>query len=177
MRPLFKFTLALIPFLVIAGVIVYNNLFVPSPKNNIVSAEIVPDGWYLHELATTSVIMTPSRFLRKIHDTELYAYGEQIIVEVRTYDGPPNPKEWEYLDWTTDDENYPGTRDRQWIKLSGNDTYRYLGESGPASGGDLTYYIFAGDTVHTLSLYPAFESTHLDTFEAFAQAYAAKISK
>ncbi len=173
MKSLLKFTLTLLPFLLIAGVIVYGNLFVPPPKNNVVAAEIVPGGWYLHELGTGLIIMTPSRFLRKIHETEHYAYGEQIIISTMPYDGEQGqPENWSYLDWTKDDAMVHET---VWSTAGHYKVLRIDSEAGGASGGSLTYFIFTGDTVHTLSLYPAQDSPHLNTFETFVQAYAAHI--
>ena len=173
MKSLLKFTFTLLPFLIIAGVIIYGNLFVPSPKNNVVYANVVPVGWYLHELGTTSVIMTPSRFMRRIHETELYAYGEQIIISTMPYDGERGqPENWSYLDWTKDKAMVHET---VWSTVGDYKVLRIDGEAGGAGGGSLTYFIFTGDTVHTLSLYPSKDSPHLNTFETFVQAYTAHI--
>lgn len=171
MKSLLKFIIVLVPFMVVSGYVVFKDRLPTYIENNgLVAEAIIPEGWYAHALSTSTLLLTQSRFLPHIEGTEGYAYGEQIAVSVSSYDGELGEEEsWYQLDWTNEEDAYGNLR-KEWLTLGGHKVLR-LEYDGMTSGGDLNYQIFYGDTVHTVSLYPAYNSPHLETFEGFLESY------
>lgn len=157
--------------MVVSGYAVFKDRLPTYTKNNgLVPETIIPDGWYPHAFGTSTVIFTQSRFIQHLEGTEGYAYGEQISVTIGPYDGEPNKEEdWQQLEWTNQDDEY-GHLEKKWFVLDGHKVLRLMGD-GMTSGGDLSYQIFSGNTVHTISLYPAYNSPNLETFEIFFERY------
>lgn len=171
MKSSLKFVLTLLPFVLISGFIVFKDDFPEYTSNNgLVEEAIIPDGWHPHPFGTSTLMFTRSRFLKRLEGTESYAYGEQIVVDVNPYDSELNKEEdWYQLEWTNRPDEY-GNLDKKWSTQRGYKVLRLMTD-GMTGAGDLHYIIFAGDTVHTISLYPAYNSPHLETFEAFFQKY------
>lgn len=139
-------------------------------NNGLVAEAIIPEGWYAHALSTSTLLLTQSRFLSHIEGTESYAYGEQITVSVSPYDGELHKEEsWYQLEWTNEEDAYGNLR-KEWSTRYGYKILR-LEHDGMTSGGDLSYLIFSRNTAHTISLYPAYNSPNLETFETFFEKY------
>jgi hypothetical protein len=171
MKSFLKFTLTLLPFVLISGFIAFKDDFPEYTSNNgLVEEAIIPDGWYPHPFGTSTLMFTRSSFLKRLEGTEGYAYGEQIVVSVSPYDGEQNKEEeWYQLDWTNHPDEY-GNLDKKWSTQRGYKVLRLMTD-GMTGAGDLHYSIFVGDTIHTISLYPAYNSPHLDIFETFVDEY------
>lgn len=176
MKSFLKFSFAILPFLLISGYIVFkDNLPTYTTNNGLVSSAIVPDGWYPHARGTSTLLFTRSRFLPHLEGTEGYAYGEQIVVGVSPYDGEQGKEEtWYQIEWINQDDEY-GNLKKDWFTLEGYKVLR-LSHDGMTDGGDLSYLVFIGDTVHTVYLYPAYNSSHLETFETFFKEYTKSLN-
>ena len=134
----------------------------------------VPEGWHEHSLGGNGVLLTRSQTLPDIGATELYAYGEQISISAGMFDGDPNNREsWQYIRWVFEDEAL--VRNWSWTTVRGLDALRVESEAAGASGGVLYYFIFSGDQLYTLSLYPFDTSEHVAAFEQFVWEYVAAI--
>ena len=176
MKSFLKFSFTLFPFLLFSGYVVFKDNLPTYTKNNaLVPETIIPAGWYPHAFGTSTVLFTRSRFIPKIEGTEGYAYGEQIVVSISPYDGEPKKEEdWYQLEWINEDDEY-GHPIKEWFTLYGYKILR-LEYDGMTSGGDLSYFVFTGNTVHVISLYPAYNSPHLEAFEAFFEKYVKALS-
>ena len=171
-----KFIFALLPFVLITTYILFKDSLPEYTSNNgLVSDEIIPSGWYPHTFGTSTVLFTRSRFLPRIEGTEGYAYGEQIVVGVSPYDGEQGKEEtWYQIEWINQDDEYSNLN-KEWSTLNGHKVLRLMYD-GMTNGADLSYLVFNGGTVHTVSLYPAYNSSHLEIFEVFFTEYTKSLN-
>lgn len=109
----------------------------------------VPDGWYLHRLSNTDALLTKNRDLPNIGNTERYAYGEQVGIELIKLDR--SPEEWASLQAPDED---PLILSKQWGTSNGYATLRVEQEAAGAAGKQLTRYLFVNDRAYIFSLYP-----------------------
>jgi len=130
----------------------------------------VPADWYEHRLSNTHIILTKQETLPDIGVTEGYAYGEQISISVSPFDGDPqHPEDWSQLAWTEDEAL---VHEKSWTYVGGMQALRVRHEAGGASGGQLTWYLFADDRVYELSLYPYENSGNWEIFSGLVYRYA-----
>lgn len=172
--------------LVIVGFFIFN-----SPKDTIenkpVSTNIklsVPDGWYLHRLSDTSVLLTRQETLPDIANTESYAYGEQISLNVIPMT-KTSPEAWvaqkTYIDLTD-----TLILKSEWGEIDGHKLLSVEQMAAGASGKIMSRYLFVDNIVHIFSLYPL-ESydpiskeqkrwvKNIDTLEQILQDYVAQL--
>ncbi len=167
-KSVFAFVCTVLAFILI-GVFVMVG-YVGNRNTLKIDETVIPEGWYVYVLNESLLILTQSPALPEIGDTELMAYGEQILVSATPLSNEgTEPEEWESLSWTDDTAM---VHEKNWLMLGELKALRLEHEAGGASGGSLTYYIFKGRTAYTLSLYPFDESQHVEIFETFVSAYA-----
>jgi len=170
-----KLILLLVFLLVIIGSIwlVSNFTFnVPNEQNSdtLVKEVVVPEGWYRHSLGE-STILTRAAQLPDIGATELYAYGDHILISTGIFDGTfENIEAWSGVRWVFEDEALV----RNWtkMKISGHDALRVEHRAAGANGAHLTYFLFSEDKFYSISLYSQDISSYLDEFEKFVLEYA-----
>lgn len=115
------------------------------PAENIV----VPSGWYFHRISGAYVLLTRGEKLPGIGNTEIYAYGEQIGIELLKTDR--SPEEWAALQAPDDD---PLVLSKRWNTERAYKVLRVEHEAAGAAGKQLTQYLFTNNRVYAFSLYP-----------------------
>ncbi len=116
-----------------------------------------PISWYPHGGSKDGVFLLKSEQLPDIGATETWAYGDQIEVGGgKMVDGESKPitrSQWMnlYID------SYVSkllTLKREWKTVHNQKMLRIESLAGEASGKVLTYYLFSGDEIYHLMLYP-----------------------
>ncbi|MHB0865754.1 MAG: hypothetical protein ACYC1Y_02540 [Minisyncoccota bacterium] len=148
------------------------NVFAFPPRSTIIQSNVVaffestvtaPDGWYMHEISKTNLLLTKQRDLPKIENTEGFAYGEQIAIEAMPLDG--SAEQWATR-YVPDDVL---VLSKQWNTLNGHKILKVEHEV-EAAGKSLTYYVFSTKYVYRFSLYP------LEKYSQASSSYSRNIS-
>jgi len=107
-------------------------------------------GWYSHHISG-NILLTRQEELPDIGATEIYAYGEQIGIYL--IKNGLTPEEWAaqkaYID--LDDVLVSS---KEWSTYHGQKLLTVEHEAAGAGGKMLTKYLFAGDLIYIVSLYP-----------------------
>ena len=147
---------------------VISNLYLSPPDQ-------LPLGWYVHRLNDSRIILTKQETLPDVGNTESYAYGEQIDMGVLKFDGDPQrPEDWPQLAWT---EDKVLVKEKSWTQVGSMPALWIRHEPGGASGGQITWYLFADDRVYELSLYLPEYPPNSEAFSEFVYQYGEQISR
>lgn len=147
---------------------VTTDLYLPPPEK-------VPDGWYVHRLTDSRIILTKQETLPDIGNTESYAYGEQIDMGVLKFDGDSQRlKDWPQLAWIEDEAL---VKEKSWTQVGDMPALWVRHEPGGASGGQITWYLFAADRMYELSLYLPEYPPNQDAFSDFVHQYGEQVSQ
>ncbi|MEX2437433.1 MAG: hypothetical protein WD509_02560 [Candidatus Paceibacterota bacterium] len=147
---------------------------IPDFRRSENASAIVPEEWYIHEMEINSTLLSRAETLPNVGNTEGYAYGEQITINTIPFAGDSKqPENWNGISWTDDEAM---VHEKWWTQIGDFIALRVRHEAGGASGGQLTWYLFSDDRVHSLFLYPADDSPHRETFTRFVYRYADLLS-
>jgi hypothetical protein len=115
--------------------------FLPLPEK-------LPAGWYAHRTSDTSFFITLQKNLPNIGATEGYAYGDQVGVSLSTTTLTPQV-------WVTGQQWLDDTAliiSKNWVEAHGHTMLQV--EHQTEASPELTDYLFVGNRVYTITLYP-----------------------
>ena len=133
------------------------------PEDKIASlkdVEISLRDWYTHRMSDTYILLTKQQELPDISNTELYAYGEQISINVVLID--TSPEAWVATRIDLEDVL---TLNSKWSTYYGQTLLTVESGAGGASGKQYTRYLFTDDVVYMISLYP------LEIYDSSSKTY------
>lgn len=142
-----------VSILIVAGFFIfYSSSETPPDKLDSTITELsVPNGWYLHRLSDTSLLLTRQETLPNIGNTELYAYGEQISFNKIPID--ISPEEWAAQKTYIDLDDVLVLKS-EWSEVNGYKLLSVEREAAGASGKVMDRYLFTKNVVYIFSLYP-----------------------
>jgi hypothetical protein len=128
--------------------------------------EKLPDGWYAHRTSDTSFFITLQKDLPNIGATEGYAYGDQVGVSLATT--TLTPQLWVAGQQWLDDTAL--IISKNWVEAHGHTMLQV--EHQTEASPELTDYLFVGDRVYTITLYPD-KGAGLAIFSNLQEKYSA----
>lgn len=137
----------------------------PLPQN-------LPDGWYAHRITDTSFFITKQKVLPDIR-AEGYAYGDQVWVSLAT--NTLTTDEWMAQRSGFDLNDTALFFSQVWTKSHGHPLLQV--EHHTPALDQLTDFLFVGDRVYTISLYPYPGGEGLGIFNAFIDSYSADFGR
>ena len=105
-------------------------------------------GWYAHRTSDTSFFITMQKDLPNIGATEGFAYGDQVGVSLATTTLTPQV-------WVSEQQWLNDTAliiSKNWVEAHGHTMLQI--EHQTEASPELTDYLFVGDRVYTITLYP-----------------------
>ena len=136
--------------------------YLPLPQN-------LPEGWYAHRITDTSFFITRQKVLPDIGATETYAYGDQVGVYITI--NTLSPEIWMAQRSGFDLNDVALIKSKIWTESHGHPLLQVEHQT-PASD-QLTDFLFVGDRVYTISLYPYPGGEGLGIFNTFIDSYSA----
>jgi len=127
----------------------------------------LPPGWYAHRTSDSSYLITKQKDLPDIGATESFAYGDSMSVSFSAT--TRSPEEWVAEQQWLNDEAL--VRSKVWVDMHGHQALQ-VGHETEASPA-LTNFLFMGNRVYTLTLYPYPGSQALGVFNDLLDTYAA----
>jgi len=107
--------------------------------------------WYAHRISDNYILLTRQEELPDVGATEGYAYGEQIGINLIKSD--MSPEEWVAQKVFIDLDDVL-VLSKEWSTYNGQKLLTVEHEVAGAGGKMLTEYLFAGDLIYIVFLYP-----------------------
>ncbi|OHA84316.1 MAG: hypothetical protein A2937_02150 [Candidatus Yonathbacteria bacterium RIFCSPLOWO2_01_FULL_47_33b] len=131
------------------------------------SLPTLPIGWYAHRTSDSSYFITKQKDLPGVGAVESSAYGDSVRVSLSIT--TRSPEEWVAgQQWLSDEAL---VRSKIWVDIHGHRALQ-VGHETEASPA-LTNFLFMGNRVYTLTLYPYPGSQALGVFNDLLDTYAA----
>lgn len=135
----------------------------------------IPEGWYTHSLGE-NIILTRTVQIPDVGATEIYAYGDYILISTGVFDEAfENLEGWNNTRWVFEDEAL--VKNSQKTKIEGHDALRVEHKATGADGEHLTYFIFPGDRFVSISLYSQSITAYTNEFEQFVHDYIRSLTE
>lgn len=130
------------------------------------SLPTLPFGWYVHRTSDSSYFITKQKDLPDVGAAESSAYGDSVSVSLAAT--THSPEAWvTEQEWLADEALI---RSKVWVDMHGHQALQVQRETEAALA--LTDFLFIGNLVYTITLYPYPGSQALGVFNDLLDKYA-----